>query len=345
VTLERLALSRSTLDRAAHRRVEPDLLGSLLADPKTAVLVLDGDHAPVRDDGGVLHLALLTPDKARSVVVAASEVRWGGRTKPQDALPQPYLGAFLGEDDAGRAHVVLAIPGRPPVGPVPSPQPSDSDDLAVPAPEGTRWAGLRELGDVLDDTDAGIITCAVALGHWHAVHERCSRCGAHTDVTGAGWSRQCPDCGTEHYPRTDPAVIMAVVDEDDRILLGRQSRWPEKRFSTLAGFVEPGESLEAAVRREVFEESGIVVSDVHYRGSQPWPFPSSLMLGFVARATSTEVTVDGDELAQARWWSREELGIDVATQELLLPPPVSIARKLIEEWYGGPINDGGGVWR
>jgi NAD+ diphosphatase len=299
----------------------------------------------VRDDDGPLRLALLPPDEARSIVAAASQVRFGALTKPSDALPGPYLGAFLCQDDAGRAHVVLAIPGRPPVGPLPSPQPLSVDDLAVPAPAGTRWAGLRELGDALDDTDAGIMTSAVALGHWHAVHERCSRCGAVTLATAAGWSRQCPDCGAEHYPRTDPAVIMAVVDEDDRILLGRQRRWPEKRFSTLAGFVEPGESLEAAVRREVFEESGIVVSDVGYRGSQPWPFPSSLMLGFVARATSTDVTVDGEELAQARWWSREELALDVATQELLLPPPVSIARRLIEEWYGGPISDGGGAWR
>jgi NAD+ diphosphatase len=138
---------------------------------------------------------------------------------------------------------------------------------------------------------------------------------------------------------------MAVVDEADRILLGRQARWPERRFSTLAGFVEPGESLEAAVRREVFEEAGVVVDEVVYRGSQPWPFPSSLMLGFFARATSTDIVVDGEELAQARWWSREELSLDLATGELLLPPTVSIARRLIEAWFGGPIRDAGEAWR
>jgi NAD+ diphosphatase len=138
---------------------------------------------------------------------------------------------------------------------------------------------------------------------------------------------------------------MAISDDAGRILLGRQARWPEKRYSCLAGFVEPGESLEAAVRREAWEEARIVVGDVEYRGSQPWPFPASLMLGFRARAVSTEITVDGEELAEARWWTREELALDIATGELLLPPAVSIARRLVEDWYGGPLQDGGSAWR
>ncbi len=138
---------------------------------------------------------------------------------------------------------------------------------------------------------------------------------------------------------------MSVVDRDGRILLGRQARWPDRRFSTLAGFVEPGESLEAAVRREVVEEAGVRVGAVEYRGSQPWPFPSSLMLGFRATAISTEITVDGIELAQARWWTREELALDLATGELLLPPGVSIARRLIEDWYGAPLHTAGDTWR
>ncbi|MFZ0160035.1 MAG: NAD(+) diphosphatase, partial [Kineosporiaceae bacterium] len=198
---------------------------------------------------------------------------------------------------------------------------------------------------LLDDTGAGILTAAVALAHWHRTHPRCSRCGEPTVAVQAGWARSCPACRAEHYPRTDPAVIMSIVDDAGRILLGRQAVWPEKRFSTLAGFVEPGESLEAAVRREVFEESGVRVGEVSYRGSQPWPFPSSLMLAFRGRATTTATTVDGVELAQARWWSREELALDVATGELLLPPPVSIARRLIEDWFGSTIRDGGGAWR
>jgi len=356
VTLERLALSRSTLDRSAHLRADPELIPGLLADPRTAVLVLDGDQAPVTDappataqpttavratsdpgtpDGAAMQaprLALLTPSAAADLVVAA-------------ARGSEPLAAYLGRDADGRDHVVLALAGRQPVVPTPTPQPPDEGLPAVPPPAGTRWAGLRELGAVLDDTGAGLMTAAVGLGHWHAAHPRCSRCGEPTTVIQAGWARSCPACGTEHYPRTDPAVIMAVVDADNRILLGRQAKWPAKRFSTLAGFVEPGEPLEAAVRREVFEEAGVVVGDVAYQGSQPWPFPSSLMLGFIARATQTEVTVDGAELAEARWWTREQFEADIASGELLLPPPVSISRRLVEAWYGAPVSDGGDAWR
>jgi NAD+ diphosphatase len=214
-----------------------------------------------------------------------------------------------------------------------------------PAPAGGRWVGLREVGTLLDGTGAGLLTTGVALTNWHSTHPRCARCGEPTEPAASGWSRRCPACGAEHYPRTDPAVIMSVIDDADRILLGRQAAWPPKRYSTLAGFVEPGESLEAAVRREVFEEAGIRVGDVTYSGSQPWPFPSSLMLGFRARATSTDIQVDGEELAHARWWSRDELAADVASGELLLPPGVSIARRLIEQWYGGPLVGAGEAWR
>jgi NAD+ diphosphatase len=250
----------------------------------------------------------------------------------EDADARPAL--YLGRDDGGRAYLALSGPPRP-----------VDDTAGADGRHGARWAGLREVGALLDDTDAGILTTAVALVHWHATHERCARCGEPTDVVNAGWSRRCPACGAEHFPRTDPAVIMSVVDVDDRLLLGRQAVWPERRFSTLAGFVEPGESLEAAVRREVREESGVQVGTVAYRGSQPWPFPSSLMVGFRADATTTQVTVDGEEITQARWWTRTELAEDVAAREVLLPPPVSIARRLIEDWYGAPVEDAGEAWR
>ena len=148
---------------------------------------------------------------------------------------------------------------------------------------------------------------AVALENWQRLHRFCSRCGERTVIAAAGHIRRCPACGAEHYPRTDPAVIMLVTDDQDRVLLGRQVHWPEGRFSTLAGFVEPGESIEQSVRREVFEEAGVTVGEVEYVASQPWPFPSSLMLGFMARATSSEITVDGEEIQEARWFSREEL--------------------------------------
>ena len=148
---------------------------------------------------------------------------------------------------------------------------------------------------------------AVALENWQRLHRFCSRCGERTVIAAAGHIRRCPACGAEHYPRTDPAVIMLVTDDQDRALLGRQVHWPEGRFSTLAGFVEPGESIEQSVVREVAEEAGVTVGEVEYVASQPWPFPSSLMLGFMARATSSEIHVDGEEIHEARWFSREDL--------------------------------------
>ena len=327
MSLAGLALARTTLDRDAARRKDPELLTRLGADPGTRVIVLDGDNALVErtsdDPGTPVRLSRFDARTARHLVPPAEPL------------------AYLGRDPDGTdylTHARLGVASRPAPG-----MPQALSDL--PAPEGHRWATLREVGVLLDDTDAGLFTTAQALVHWHAVHPRCSRCGELTDVIQAGWARSCPACGTEHYPRTDPAVIMAVVDADGRILLGRQAKWPAKRFSTLAGFVEPGEPLEAAVRREVFEEAGVVVGDVAYQGSQPWPFPSSLMLGFIAQATSTEVTVDGAELAEARWWTREQFEADIAAGELLLPPPVSISRRLVEAWYGGPVNDGGDAWR
>ncbi|UER54993.1 NAD(+) diphosphatase [Kineosporiaceae bacterium SCSIO 59966] len=216
--------------------------------------------------------------------------------------------------------------------------------LAVRAEPGPDWVGLRRLGAVLDDAQVGLLTEAVALLGWHETHTHCPRCGAPTEPAEGGWSRRCPDDGTDHYPRTDPAVIMAVVDADDRILLGRSPAWPEHRYSTLAGFVEPGESLEAAVRREVAEEVGVVVGDVEYLGSQPWPFPASLMIGFRAVATDPTVRVDGVEIADARWFDRAGLRDAVQAGQVVLPSGISIARRLVEHWYGSELDDGPQGW-
>jgi NAD+ diphosphatase len=199
---------------------------------------------------------------------------------------------------------------------------------------GARALDLREVGAYLDDGDAGLMTHAVALANWHAVHPRCPRCGTPTEIGAGGHLRHCPDDGSEHFPRTDPAVIMLVHDGADRCVLGRQPSWPAGRFSTLAGFVEPGESAEAAVVREVAEEVGIAVTDVTFRASQPWPFPSSLMLGFSARAVDDVISIDGAELAEARWFTRAEIERAVESGAVL-PPPVSIAWSLITEWLTG----------
>jgi NAD+ diphosphatase len=196
---------------------------------------------------------------------------------------------------------------------------------------GARPASLRDVGATLSDRDAGLLVSLVSLANWHATHVRCPRCGEPTRPVQGGWVRRCDADGSEHFPRTDPAVIVLIHDGGDRCLLGRQPTWPPGRYSTLAGFVEPGESLEQAVAREILEESGVVVDDITYRGSQPWPFPASLMLGFEARAVGGEIDTGDDELEDARWFSRDDLN----SGRPLLPPPSSIAHWLITTWLAG----------
>jgi NAD+ diphosphatase len=211
------------------------------------------------------------------------------------------------------------------------------------------WQTLREVGARADDLDAALAVSAVALEQWHQRHTHCPLCGAPTVETQAGWTRTCTSDGSEHFPRTDPAVIMLVHDGADRALLGRGPQWGEGRFSTLAGFVEPGESLEAAVAREVFEEVGIAITDIRYLGSQPWPFPASLMLGFVARLDGDPaITLDPVEMAEAAWFSREEIAQarDWTDEELApepgrrlqaVPPHLSISRYLIDRWLARDV--------
>jgi NAD+ diphosphatase len=208
-------------------------------------------------------------------------------------------------------------------------------------PEAYEPVSLRMIGPTIAPDEASLAVHAVGIAQWHQTHRFCARCGALTDLAQAGHVRICPACGAHHFPRTDPAVIMLITDDQDRAVLGRQPVWPEGRFSTLAGFVEPGETLDDAVRREVMEEVGIEVGEVTYAGSQPWPFPSSLMLGFFGKAITTDIRVDKDEIAEARWFTREEVTEMTASSELLLPPNVSISRWLLQQWHGGEIH---GKW-
>ena len=182
-----------------------------------------------------------------------------------------------------------------------------ADDLSAVEPDQGRPAGLREAATELPAEQAALAGYAGSLLAWHRRHRFCANCGAPTEPRDAGHERHCPACDADHFPRTDPVVIVRVTDTQDRLLLGRQERWPEGRFSLLAGYVEPGETLEEAVRREVAEESGVELSDVSYIASQPWPFPSSLMLGFSALAVAGNPAPRDDELAEVRWFQREEV--------------------------------------
>ncbi|GAA1868359.1 NAD(+) diphosphatase [Actinomadura bangladeshensis] len=208
----------------------------------------------------------------------------------------------------------------------------------LPAIEGTEPAGLRRVGALLGDRDSGLLTHAVALEHWHGTNRYCPRCGAETRVSSAGHVRVCPRDGSQHFPRVDPAVIMLVTDEADRVLLARGPQWPADRRSILAGFVEPGESLEQAVAREVKEEVGLAVRDVRYLGSQPWPLPQSLMLGFTAQADGdVPLNPDPAEILDAAWYSRDDLRTAIESGEIVAPGPLSIAAHLIMRWYGGEL--------
>jgi NAD+ diphosphatase len=235
-----------------------------------------------------------------------------------DQVKGPEDAWFLGLDSEGRPY--FAVPGEFEPG------------------ENERIATLREISPRLPADAVGLFVHAVGLSNWHARHGFCPVCGSPTEIRSAGHVRKCTGCGAEQFPRTDPAVIMLVVDDDDRCLLGHNPAWPPNRFSTLAGFVEPGESLEQAVIREVYEEVGVVCDSATYEGSQPWPLPQSLMLGFRAHTSDPTLRIDTEEITEARWFTREELAQAGRDKTALMPGAISIARYLIERWYGGPLD-------
>ena len=199
----------------------------------------------------------------------------------------------------------------------------------------SEFKSLRAIGSFLSPRDIGLAVHAQGLANWHSKHPRCSLCGGPTVVVLAGAVRRCPADQSEHYPRTDSAIIVLIKNDKDQILLGRQKVWPKYRFSTFAGFVEPGESFEHCVIREVREEAGVELTKINYLGSQPWPFPASLMIAFEAITDTPELArPDGDEIEEIRWFSREEMKSAILDKSLILPFEISVARQMINAWYG-----------
>lgn len=245
----------------------------------------------------------------------------GGELKllPVEQVPSAKYRVYLGRDEVGP--IVLTVLSE-----------NGAKELEPAAEE---WVHLRKSGAGLSPLDAELFTQSLAISNWHETHQHCTRCGTPTVIESGGWVRRCFKDDVEHFPRTDPAVIVAVIDDQDRILLGSQGSWESNRWSILAGFVESGESLEQAVKREMFEESGLIVGEIQYLFSQPWPFPYSLMAGFTARALTSDLNPDGVEIERLRWFTREELAAEASA--LLLPNRISIARKIIERWFGGQL--------
>ena len=292
-----VGITGSPLDRADHLRRDPGAMVALRARSDARWLVMD-DLKPVLTQGD------------------APDILWAYRSDvPHDAT-SVFLG-LSGSNDGGAPRFAAAAPAA---------------DLV--AESGGRVVDARAAASLLGDGRAEIVAQARSLLDWHARHRFCAVCGAPTTMNKAGYSRNCAACGAEHFPRTDPVVIMLAL-KGDHALVGRQANFPKSFFSALAGFVEPGESLEEAVARELFEEAGIRTARVRYLASQPWPFPSSLMIAAFAEATNLDITLDTDELEEARWVTKDEVRAALAgTGDWFAPPPMAIAHTLLKAWVG-----------
>ena len=300
-TLPHVALSAHAHNRMGLQRTDDAWLAARMADPATRVLVVAGNR--LRPVDGAVEW--VSPDQA-----------------PDGTLV--LLGA---RGDV--VHLAVIVSPESSSGP-----PQD-------------WVPLRDVLGLLADhapDQAPLLMHAIGLAEWHHATRFCPRCGGTLTSRAAGHELRCTECDRAQFPRTDPAVIMAITSgegDDEAILLGRNASWPAGRWSTLAGFCEPGETLEDAVRREVDEEVGVRVGEVSYFGSQPWPLPASLMLGFTGRAVSTDIDVDGAEIAEARWWTRAEFEAAGRSGELVVPRGISISSSLIQSWFERSLDGPG----
>jgi NAD+ diphosphatase len=300
-----LPMAQAVLNRDAEARDDSELFDKLWLETETRIIVLYKGKTLIQDG----HLKLLTTEQA-----TAGKYRvYLGRTT-----------AALADQNVGTAVVLSVL--------------SDNAAKAI-EPDESKWHELRRSGAGLHPRDAALFTQALAIHNWHETHQHCPNCGAITVMQQGGWSRLCVSEDRQLFPRTDAAVIVAITDDQDRLLLGTQGSWDQNRWSILAGFVEAAESLEAAVIREMKEESGLLVTNPVYLASQSWPYPYSLMLGFQAKVDASnapeDIRPDGVEIAKLRWFSRDELKAEA--KDILLPSKISIARSLIEHWLGEEV--------
>ncbi|SNT76327.1 NAD(+) diphosphatase [Paracoccus seriniphilus] len=307
----------SFLDRADRLRSDEAGMAARLADPSSMVSPF-WRGKPLFDE---------TPEGPRLAWLSSG-----------DALIAdcPEAPIFMGLDQNGISHFAADVSYIAP----PDQEPADFiDERTLDLSQSRKFIDLRTIMGEIDHRDAGIAAAAKGIFEWRNTHRFCSNCGHENRVCHAGWRFDCPGCGRQHFPRTDPVVIMLVLD-GDRVLLGRQSVWPERMYSLLAGFMEPGETVEEAVRREVEEESSVVVGEVRYVTSQPWPFPASLMIGCVGKAETTEITIDQHELEDAIWVSRSEVAQALAGQHDRISPARkgAVAQVMLQAWVDGTVR-------
>ncbi len=307
-----LPLARAALNRNSEARKDAQLLASLIVEGSAVCLFVSGDKVLGNSQGSGLRLI---PVSLVTEIATSGMLAYLGQTIADEAgVAEGTAVVLVDLDAAGLAALEAAGHSQ------------DGD-----------WLTLRRSGFGLSARDAGLVAQALALVNWHRAHGFCANCGTASNVSQAGWSRTCLACKREVFPRNDPAIIVAIVDDEDRILLGSQGTWEENRWSILAGFVDAGETLHAAVEREMLEEAGVKVTDIKFIGSQPWPYPFSLMVGFTARARGEQnLQPDGLEIEKLRWFSREQIAAE--SQQLLLPGKSTISRAMIEHWYGAPLS-------
>lgn len=316
-----LPVRPALIDRGSAARMKPGMLEDLLGSVGVQAMLLSRRQVLVSGGGIVFLDAASLAARLKGTAYAPEQVVYLGSALAGSGVPE------------GTQYVLFILPEPFEVHAEPFEEHVDG------IPTAAQWAGFREVAARLDARDTALFIEASAIANWHASHTHCPRCGTATVPEAGGWVRRCPSDNSEHYPRTDPAIIVTVVGPDDRLLLGGGGPLDARNYSTLAGFVEPGESLEQAVVREIGEEVGVRVTACQYLGSQSWPFPASLMLGFTATTADTEATPDGVEVTRARWFSRSELQEAVSSGEIVISSKLSIARALIEHWYGGTIQD------